>query len=139
LTRIIEGEERLECEIEKVRSDGRKIPCILTATPFRGAGGTLIGIVEDFKDISEIKRVEKEREKLIAKLQQALEEVKTLSGLLPVCASCKKIRDDNGYWNQLETYIREHSEADFTYSICPACAKKLYPGLLKKTDRRVLT
>ena len=58
---------------------------------------------------------------------EALSEVKTLSGLLPICSSCKKIRDDNGYWNQIEIYIREHSKADFTHSVCPECAKKLYP------------
>ena len=73
----------------------------------------------------------KQKEKLISELQEALAKVKTLSGLLPICSSCKKIRDDKGYWNQIETYIRQHSEADFTHSICPNCAKMLYPGLLK--------
>jgi PleD family two-component response regulator len=72
-----------------------------------------------------------EKEKLIAELQQALAKVKTLSGLIPICSSCKKIRDDKGYWNQIETYIRQRSDADFTHSICPKCAKMLYPGLLK--------
>jgi len=61
------------------------------------------------------------------KLMEA--EVKTLSGLLPICAACKKIRDDQGYWNQIETYVKAHSEADFSHSICPECAKRLYPGL----------
>ena len=73
----------------------------------------------------------KQKEKLISELQEALAKVKTLSGLLPICSSCKKIRDDKGYWKQIETYIRQHSEADFTHSICPKCAKMLYPGLLK--------
>ena len=73
----------------------------------------------------------KEKQKLIGELQKALAKVKTLSGLLPICSSCKKIRDDKGYWNQIETYIRERSEADFTHGICPNCAKKLYPGLLR--------
>ena len=73
----------------------------------------------------------KEKEKLISELQEALAKVKTLSGLLPICSSCKKIRDDKGYWNQIETYIRQRSEAEFTHSICPKCAKMLYPGLLK--------
>lgn len=76
------------------------------------------------------KRAETEKSLLIEDLQQAIAEVKTLSGLLPICASCKKIRDDKGYWNQLEVYIRDHSEADFTHSICPECIKKLYPGFL---------
>ena len=66
-------------------------------------------------------------------LQQALDEIKTLKGILPICANCKKIRDDEGYWNQIEGYIREHSQADFSHGICPDCAKKLYPELkLKK-------
>lgn len=70
-----------------------------------------------------------ERQHLIAELRKALSEVKRLSGLLPICASCKKIRDDQGYWNQVETYIQQHSEAQFTHSVCPECARKLYPTL----------
>lgn len=62
-------------------------------------------------------------------LQEALAQVKRLSGLLPICSSCKKIRDDAGYWQQIESYITDHSEADFTHSICPDCASKLYPDL----------
>ncbi len=81
------------------------------------------------REIDERKRVEEEREKLIYELQEALNKVKTLSGLLPICASCNKVRDDSGYWNQIEVYIRDHSEADFSHSICPDCAKELYPDL----------
>lgn len=136
LSRIIHGEERVECQIDKVRPDGDKIPCILTATPFRQTGGELIGIVEDFKDISHIRRVEEQRESTIAELQRAMAEVKVLSGLLPVCVSCKKIRDDNGYWNQIEAYVREHSEADFTHSICPDCAGRLYPDVMNEEKGR---
>ncbi|MDF1577620.1 MAG: cache domain-containing protein [Desulfobulbales bacterium] len=65
-------------------------------------------------------------------LQIALDEVKVLSGYLPICASCKQIRDDNGYWTQLESYIREHSEAEFSHGICPDCAEKLYPDFNSK-------
>lgn len=79
-------------------------------------------------DITDRKRAEEEREKLILQLQKALAEVMQLSGLLPICASCKKIRDDKGYWNQIESYIRDHSEAEFSHGICPECMKKLYPG-----------
>jgi CheY-like chemotaxis protein len=67
-----------------------------------------------------------------AELQKALVEIKTLSGLLPICASCKKIRDDQGYWTQLESYISEHSEAEFTHGCCPDCMKKLYPDFYAK-------
>ena len=66
-------------------------------------------------------------EELISKLREALDKVKTLSGFLPICASCKKIRDDQGYWNQIESYITHHSEAVFSHGICPDCAQKLYP------------
>jgi hypothetical protein len=62
-------------------------------------------------------------------LQTALNEVKTLKGILPICASCKKIRDDKGYWNQIESYIHDHSEAEFSHGICPECVKKMYPKL----------
>jgi hypothetical protein len=73
----------------------------------------------------------KNRNKLREKnleLRNALSKIKTLSGMLPICASCKKIRDDKGYWNQIESYIKHHSEAEFSHSICPECAKILYPG-----------
>jgi len=78
------------------------------------------------------KRLYEEKEKLILDLQEALAKVKQLSGLLPICASCKKIRDDKGYWNQIETYISEHSEALFSHAICPECGKKLYPEYYDK-------
>ena len=76
---------------------------------------------------------ERERDAVIAKLREALAQVKALSGILPICASCKKIRDDQGYWQQVESYIRDHSEAEFSHGICPVCAEKLYPGLLKSS------
>jgi hypothetical protein len=67
-----------------------------------------------------------ERKKLMTQLEQSLKEIKTLRGFLPICASCKKIRDDKGYWTQLETYISEHSGAEFTHGLCPECVTKLY-------------
>lgn len=82
-------------------------------------------------DISLLKKNEREKEELIRELRKALADVNTLSGLLPICSSCKKIRDDSGYWTQIESYIRDHSEADFTHSICPDCARKLYPDIFK--------
>ena len=75
------------------------------------------------------KEAEAHKEALIFDLQKTIKEVKTLRGLLPICSSCKKIRDDKGYWNQIESYIRAHSDAEFSHSICPECAKKLYPDL----------
>ncbi|MFH2219542.1 MAG: hypothetical protein ABII68_07780 [Pseudomonadota bacterium] len=78
-------------------------------------------------EVEERRRAQIEKDNLIVELKDALVKVKTLSGLLPICASCKKIRDDNGYWNQIESYICDRSEADFSHCICPECAKKLYP------------
>jgi PAS domain S-box-containing protein len=82
-----------------------------------------------FVDITARKRAEAERERLIRELQDALANVKLLSGLLPICSSCKKIRDDKGYWTQLEAYIQQHSDAHFTHGICPDCARKYFPNV----------
>jgi PAS domain S-box-containing protein len=93
----------------------------------------------NIRDITKRKRVEealvetsKEREKLIQELHYALDNIKTLQGLIPICSNCKKIRDDQGFWNQVEKYIIEHSDATFTHGICPDCAKKLYGDLYEK-------
>jgi len=83
----------------------------------------------------ERKYLELERNKLIHDLEEALANVKTLSGLIPICANCKKIRDDEGYWNQVEVYIQNHSEAEFSHSLCPDCLKKLYPDFIDNEDK----
>jgi PAS domain S-box-containing protein len=79
-------------------------------------------------DITERKEAEFEREKLIQRLNKALKDVKTLGGLIPICSSCKKIRDDKGYWNQLENYFEQHSTALFSHSLCPDCMDEIYGG-----------
>ena len=81
-------------------------------------------------------KAEDDREKLIEDLRVALENVKTLRGLIPICASCKRIRDDSGYWGQIEAYIARHSDAEFSHGICPECAEKLYPKQVKKSERK---
>ena len=83
-------------------------------------------------DITKIKLAEGEKENLITELQKALSEVKRLSGFLPICANCMKIRDDEGYWQRIEKYIQDRSEAFFSHSICPDCARQLYPELYKR-------
>ena len=90
--------------------------------------GKPIRIVGTHRDVTLEREIEIENQRLIIELGLALNKVKTLSGLLPICTECKKIRDDKGYWNQIENYIREHSEAEFSHSICPECIKALYPG-----------
>ncbi|MBN2410597.1 PAS domain S-box protein [candidate division KSB1 bacterium] len=93
-----------------------------------------IGQIFIIRDISKRKQFELEREKLIEELQDALTQVKTLSGLLPICASCKKIRDDKGYWHHVEAYVMKHSDAQFSHSICPDCRQKLYPDIPRHKD-----
>jgi hypothetical protein len=92
------------------------------------------GAIITSRDITYRTIAEQEREKLIADLKDALAKVKRLSGLLPICSACKKIRDDRGYWKQLEDYIGEHSEAEFSHGICPQCAQQLYPEYAKKAS-----
>ncbi len=87
----------------------------------------MLGAIETLRDITATKQSEQEREKLISEFKEALAKVRTLGGLLPICASCKKIRDEKGYWKQIESYLSDHSEAEFSHSICPECAKRLYP------------
>ena len=105
-----------------------------TAARLYDADGMVVGAIESIRDITAAKQSEQEREKLIAELTEALAKVRTLSGLLPICSSCKKIRDDKGYWNRIESYIQDHSEAEFSHSICPECAKKLYPDYALYSD-----
>jgi cell division protein FtsL len=80
-------------------------------------------------EIKERQQAQHEKDALIIELQDAMRRVKKLGGMLPICASCKKIRDDQGYWKQIETYIKDHSDVDFSHSICPECCKKLYPNM----------
>jgi len=78
-----------------------------------------------------------QHQKMIAKdLEKAEDELAVIHGLLPICASCKKIRDDQGYWQQIEAYLSEHSQAMFTHGICPACAEKLYPGMQERIEAK---
>ena len=95
----------------------------------RDAQGELAGRMLHLRDITRRRQAEQEKERLIRELQQALADVKTLHGLLPICASCKKIRNDQGYWQNLEGYISEHSEAEFSHGLCPDCLRRLYPDL----------
>src|SRR3989442_7737875 len=90
--------------------------------------------VELIDYVAALKQAEKERESLIRQLQDALTKVKVLQGILPICARCKKIRDGKGNWHPMESYIREHSDADFTHGVCPECLNKLYPGYSERSE-----
>jgi len=95
--------------------------------PLTGGDGS-ITVLEVSRNITDRKKNELEKEELIRDLTAALAEINTLNGLLPICSHCKKIRNDEGYWDKLEAYIEDHSEARFSHGICPACFKELYPG-----------
>lgn len=92
-------------------------------------------LVRSIRYAIERKRIMNEKQQVIAELQAALAKVKVLSGFLPICCSCKKIRDDKGYWQQIESYIKSHSEAEFSHGICPECSMKLYPEIYGGEDK----
>jgi PAS domain S-box-containing protein len=100
-------------------------------SPIRDRAGRVTHYVAVKEDITARKQNEAEHDQLIQDLHDALANVKSLSGLLPICAGCKKIRDDKGYWSQVESYIQKHSDATFTHGLCPDCIKKLYPDLVE--------
>ena len=112
-------------ELHGLRKVGSEFPLELSIGTWQATDGPFYsGII---RDITERKRAEEERERLIRELQEAMAEIKVLDGLLPICATCKKIRDDKGYWKQLEDYISDHSKATFTHGICADCARKIHP------------
>jgi hypothetical protein len=112
---------------EERSNPSRKLHVEITASPVRDKSGRIIAGIEVVRDVSERRWAEREREKLICELQAALASIKTLKGLIPMCAWCNKIREDSGYWKKVETYIQEHSDASFTHGICPDCLKKQDP------------
>jgi len=135
LERVGRGEHISHFETVRRRKDGELVEVSLSLSPVRNSAGQIIGASTIARDIGERKKTERERERLVGELRKALGEVKTLSGLFPICAYCKKIRDDKGYWNQIELYIREHSSANFTHSICPDCAKDNYAEFYKSAPK----
>jgi PAS domain S-box-containing protein len=102
-----------------LRRDGTEFPADVSLSPQRFEGQLLITVA--IRDITQRRQEEESREALIAELQKALDEVRALSGMLPICAWCKRIRDDEGYWTQLEAFIRARSDAEFSHCICPDC------------------
>ncbi len=87
-----------------------------------------------FNDMLRLRELNRELEIRNCELQEALDHIKTLRGLIPICASCKRIRDDQGYWQQVEIYIRDHTEADFSHGLCPECAARLYPDIFPRKE-----
>jgi two-component system, cell cycle sensor histidine kinase and response regulator CckA len=124
MERIKRGQRVGLYETARLRKDGRFIPVSVTVSPVQDTSGRIVGGSAISRDITLRKQDEAERFKLIEELTESLKQVRTLSGLLPICASCKRIRDDQGYWRQVENYIAEHTNAGFTHGICPDCLEK---------------
>ena len=129
MERIKRGQRVGLYETVRLRKDGHFIPVSVTVSPVQDASGKIAGGSAISRDITLRKRDEAERFRLIEELTESLKQVRTLSGLLPICASCKRIRDDQGYWQQVETYIADHTNADFTQGICPDCLEKSKSGI----------
>ncbi|EEF60356.1 PAS domain-containing response regulator [Pedosphaera parvula] len=125
--RIKNGEHIDRYQTQRLRKDGAIIDVSLTLSAIKNGKGEVVGVSAIERDITRRKREEKERLRLIEELKEALTNIKTLKGLLPICASCKMIRDDRGYWERVETYISKHTQAEFTHGICPDCRERLYP------------
>ena len=106
-------------ETQRITKSGKILDVWIVVTCLKDDDGVIDSIATTERDITDIKNELKRKEN----------EVKILKGFLPICASCKEIRDDEGYWHQIEQYIKDHSEAEFSHGICPKCAKKLYPDL----------
>jgi len=123
LAKTIAGKDREFCEVALLKAETTPLFVLVEAVVSEGRRECRAAVL----DVTDRYQTEAERDQLIQELQQALASVKSLSGLLPICASCKKIRDDQGYWEQVEAYISSHSEATFTHGLCPECFHKLYP------------
>lgn len=106
--------------------DGRGCHYEVRAMPLLDARERATGRLVLLRDVSERRRADAERDELIARLQEAVSSIKTLTGLIPICASCKKVRDDQGYWQQVEEYVSAHAQVEFSHGLCPACMAKLY-------------
>ncbi len=121
--RVFEMEYRLR------RRDGEYRWIFDRGTPYHDEAGNFAGYIGSCVDITE----KVEARKMLLEARDS--EIRKLRGMLPICSACKKIRDDQGYWQQIETYISEHSGAAFTHGICPSCAERLYPGYLAKNGQ----
>jgi PAS domain S-box-containing protein len=135
LPRLVEERKRTgkaHGEMTALRPDGEPLPIEMSSVVFSDVEGSQFTCII-FRDISKRKRAEAERERLLAELTEALARIKTLTGLLPICAHCKKIRDEAGNWTAIERYVRDRTEANFSHGICPECARQFYPEHYKKT------
>lgn len=124
---IIKGETSLDEVIDIECFDGSRKTILNSALPLRNPAGSIIGAIIVNQDITDRRRSELERDRLVQQLEAAIAQVHTLSGLLPICAGCKNIRDETGRWLRMEAYVEGHSTVQFSHGICPDCKTRLYP------------
>jgi sigma-B regulation protein RsbU (phosphoserine phosphatase) len=120
---IRRGETVSNPETERLHKDGRVIPVSVTISPIKSPEGEIIGASSIVRDLTRQKQADQERQLLSRRLSVATNEVRALSGMLPICAACKRIRNDKGYWEQVESYLTKHSEVVFSHSLCPECVQ----------------
>jgi PAS domain S-box-containing protein len=135
LEKTFAGKDREFCEVALLKAKTAPLFVRIEAVISAGQRQCRAAVL----DVTDRHQAEAERERLIQELQTALAKVKLLSGLLPICASCKNIRDNQGYWEQVEAYIASHSEATFTHGLCPECIHKLYPELDDRVPKPTTT
>jgi PAS domain S-box-containing protein len=132
---IIDAADGVTQQFAVGRGGGEPFVVEVASSSVRHSNGAVVGMMASFVDITRRKRAEQEKEDLIDKLRDALSKIKTLRGLIPICAACKKIRDDQGFWHQVEAYLSQHSEVELTHGICPDCSVRLYGDLGTKVRR----
>lgn len=125
--RALLGEETTDALFAMEGFDGKRRLIQISAAPIRDDAGIVIGSVSTHYDITDRHRNAEERERLVRELQTALKEIRTLSGLLPICANCRRIRDAGSEWHSLEEHVRLHTDTEFTHSMCPQCTEYLFP------------
>ena len=128
------GKKLAPYDIIFINKSGEKHVGRIRANQIKDKDGNITADLVMISEVTELRRFEDERKKLIRELKEALAKIQTLRGLVPICSSCKKIRDDKGYWHQVETYVSRHSEAQFSHGMCPDCMKELYPKYQKTSD-----
>jgi len=117
-----------------VTKTGGRLRTLVSATPIYNEVNEVIGSFGMITDITALKNTEEKLQETVAQLRQAVEQIKTLHGIIPICSHCKQIRDDKGFWQQLEVYVREHTEAQFSHGICPTCLQTYYPDLAEEVN-----
>lgn len=127
--RFRERGELRDIQTEYVRKDGTLLPVLVSATALRDADGKLVLTRTVVTDITDLWHTRMELEAVVGELEQAMASIRTLKGLLPMCSVCHKVRDDSGYWERIEKYVSEHTEAQVSHGVCPTCFPTLYPDV----------